>query len=337
MSLGVDTSGQNSTNQANANAQSLGVGQIASGLSAAGGAAQFATPNSLYNLSPGENIFRALQTGASLPGSLSSSAASYMNGPEGQNYQYSPAAQKQWSQGMEGMNQLTDPSHGIFHNYLNQFLVPQTLNDSIAHGFGGNSGATGEAITRAMSDAAMKYGSQYSGMVNDAVNLGNAPRALAAKGFNSFAMPLAQQDYSNLQTGLNAAGMQRQSSLMDLGRVQQLVQSMLGMLPTSTNNRQITNQGPGLAGTAVNALGSLGTSLLSGGPSGFSGSALSQILKMFGNQSSSRDSASSTGASPAGSDIGRSMIFDNPNNPPSWASNAAWDGSANQDTGSWAP
>jgi hypothetical protein len=273
--LSLNTGGSTTTNPGNTTAQNLGVGQIQSGLSAAGGAAQFATPNNLYNLSPGENLFRGLQTGASMPGALQQQAQGYLqNNP---NFSYSPAAQKQWSQGMAGMNQLTDPSHGLFHNYLDQFIRPQTLNDSIARGFGGNSGASGEAVTRAMTDAAMRYGNQYPGMVQSGITLGNAPRALQQQGLQNWAQPLANQDYSNLQTGLNAAGMQRQSSMADLSRVQNLVQSMLGMLPTSTNNQRITNQGPGLGATALNGLGSLGMGLMNGGTGGFAASALGSL------------------------------------------------------------
>jgi hypothetical protein len=226
----------------------------------AAGLEALSSPNSLYNLTPAEQTFQSGLMGASLPGSMANQAQSYTapGGQFGSMFQLNPQAEASRQQGLQGMSLLTDPSMGLFGKYLDQMIAPQVRNNAIASGYGGASGASMEAMSRAGTNAAMQYGSQYPGFVNSAIQLGQLPQSMQLQGLTSLGLPLAQQDYQNLGTGLGAAGLQRQSSLADLSRIQQLLQSLSGKQITSSN------AGPGLAASLLN----LGSSALLGGSGG---------------------------------------------------------------------
>jgi hypothetical protein len=301
----------------NVSAQNLALGQIGSALTQSGGLGQFATPSNLFNLTPGENLFRSSIMGASLPGSMAGQANAY-TGPGGQFgnlFQLSPQAEQFRQQGMQGMGALTDPTGGLFHNYLKQFVEPSVINNAIASGYGGASGASMEAMARAGTDAAMRYGSQYPGMVNSAMQLGQMPQNLRLQGLTSLGLPLAQTDYQNLQTGQNAAGQQRNLSLQDQNRIQNLLQSMLGMLPTAVQGGTTTQQGPGTAASLLNlgagALGNLFNGGLLGSAGSLGGTGLTGLISMLsGSGGNTNPFAADVAASPSTSDLFPSMGAD---------------------------
>lgn len=138
------------------------------------------------------------------------------------------------------------PGGDLFQQYFRNFIAPVTTNNAIAGGYGGASGANMEALSRAGETAAMQ-------------------------GLTQFGMPMAQQDVANNAAGLQYAGLQRTTSIQDLARVQNLLQSLTGMLPTSVGGgtTNTTQQGPGLGASLAN----LGASALLGG-TGMGGSSL---------------------------------------------------------------
>lgn len=262
----------------------------------AAGLSALSSPNNLYNLTPAEQTFQSGIVGASLPGSMANQAQGY-TGPGGQFgnlFQLNPQAEASRQQGLQGMSLLTDPSMGLFGKYLDQMIAPTVRNDAIKSGYGGASGASMEAMSRAGTDAAMRYGSQYPGFVNSAIQLGQLPQSMRLQGLTSLGLPLAQQDYQNLGTGLGAAGLQRQSSLADLSRIQQLLQSLSG--------RQITNvnSGPGLAASLLN----LGSSALLGGGGGGTSLMGSLLGPAFSSAGSGLASLFSSGG---GADLGTAV------------------------------
>lgn len=284
--MSLDTGGSTTTTTPqNTSAQQAALGQINTALGASGGLGQFAQPSNLFNLTPAENTYRAGIMGASLPGAMATQASSYTRpgGMFGDLFSLSPDAAQAQQAGVQGMQRLTDPTGGLFKNYLKEFVQPSVINNAIASGYGGASGASMEAMSRAGTEAAMKYGAQYPGMVSSAIQNAQLPRNLQLQGLTSLGLPLAQQDYANLQTGENAAGQQRNLSLQDLGRVQQLLMSMLGMLPTSTPGSETTNRGPGTAASLLNfGAGALGN-LFNGGLAGSAGSLGAQGLSSLYN------------------------------------------------------
>lgn len=235
----------------------------------AAGLQALSSPNDLYNLTPAEKTFQTGIMGASMPGSMANQANSYTgpNGQFGSLFSLNPDASAARDAGMKGMSLLTDPSMGLFGKYLDQIVGPQVRNNAIASGYGGASGASMEAMSRAGTDAAMKYGSLYPGFVNSGIQLGQLPQTMRLQGLTSLGLPLAQQDYQNLGTGLGAAGFQRTSSLADLSRIQQLLQSLSGKTVTGVNT------GPGLASSLL-GLGSSAISGLFNGGTGGTGSSL---------------------------------------------------------------
>lgn len=273
----------------------------------AAGLEALSSPNDLYNLTPAEKTFQTGLVGASLPGSMATQANGYTGpgGVFGNLFQLSPDAEASRQQGMQGMKLLTDPTFGMFGKYLDQLVAPQVRNNAIASGYGGASGASMEAMSRAGTEAAMRYGSQYPGFVNSAINLGQLPTSMSLEGLTSLGLPLARQDYQNLGTGLGAAGLQRTSSLADLSRIQQLLQSLSGKTITGAT------QGPGLAASLLN-LGSSallsggGTSLMSKllGPSvSAAGSGLASLFGGMGDSGFDLGTAIGSGLSGAGADI----------------------------------
>lgn len=276
----------------------------------AAGLEALSSPNSLYNLTPAEKTFQSGIMGASLPGSMATQANSYTGpgGMFGNMFQLNPDAEASRQQGMQGMKLLTDPTFGLFHNYLDQLVGPQVRNNAIASGYGGASGASMEAMSRAGTDAAMKYGSQYPGMVNSGIALGQLPNNMRLQGLTSLGLPLAQQDYGNLATGLGAAGMQRTSSLQDLARIQGLLQSLSGKTISGVNT------GPGLPASLLQLGSGLFSTLFNGGTGG-SGSSLGAqgvrgayngLANLFGGgggASADLGTAIGSGLSGAGADI----------------------------------
>lgn len=269
----------------------------------AAGLQALSSPNDLYNLTPAEKTFQTGLVGASLPGSMATQANSYTGpgGMFGNLFSLSPDAEATRQQGMQGMKLLTDPSMGLFGKYLDTLVAPQVRNNAIASGYGGASGASMEAMSRAGTDAAMKYGSQYPGFVNSGIQLGQLPNSMRLQGLTSLGLPLAQQDYQNLGTGLGAAGLQRTSSLADLSRIQQLLQSLSGKAITTAN------AGPGLAASLLN----LGSSALLGGSGGgtsLMGSLLGPAFSSAGNGLSSLLSGlGSSGGADLGTAIGSGL------------------------------
>lgn len=170
-----------------------------------------------------------------------------------------------------GYVQPGTPGGDMFQNYFKNFIAPTVTNNAIAGGYGGASGANMEALSRAGQQAAMQ-------------------------GLTSFGMPMAQADLANNAQGLNYAGLQRTTSLQDLGRVQNLLQSLTGMLPTSVPGGTTTsqNQGPGTAASLAN----LAASALLGGTGAGGSSLLSSLL---GPVASAAGSGIASGAGSLGS------------------------------------
>lgn len=156
-----------------------------------------------------------------------------------------------------GYVQPGTPGGDQFQSYFQNFIAPVVLNDAIRSGYGGAGGATMEALSRAGQQAAMQ-------------------------GLTSFGMPMAQADMSNLGTGLNAAGLQRQAYQSDMLRRQQLLQSLLGFMPTTTSGSG-TSLGPGLPASLLNLGGSILGSLFNGGMLGSAGSLGGQLLSSAGS------------------------------------------------------
>lgn len=286
--MSLNTGGQTQTTApGNLDAQNLALQQIMGGFNSSGGIQQFAQPSNLFNLSPLENLYRTAIMGGSLPGSMARQAAGYTapGGMFGNLFQLSPDAQQAQQAGVQGMKTLTDPTGGLFKNYLNQMVLPSIQNNSIASGYGGASGATQENMQRGGTQAAMQYGPAYPGMVNSAIQLGQLPQSMQLQGLTSLGLPLAMQDYANLGIGEQAAGQQRMSSIQDMTRVQNIIQSMLGQLPTSTQGFTSTTQGPGTSASLLNfGAGALGN-LFNGGLFGSGGSlgaqGITSLLKSF--------------------------------------------------------
>jgi len=246
--------------------------QAINAINSAGGLGAFATPSSLYQLTPAERTFQGLGMGLNLPGSEASRALGYV----------APGT----------------PGGDMFQNYFKNFIAPVVTNNAISGGYGGASGANMEALSRAGQQAAMQ-------------------------GLTSFGMPMAQADQTNVGQGLGYAGLQRTSSLQDFGRIQNLIQSLLGYLPTSTTGSGTgQTQGPGLGASLLNGAGSLIGSLFNGGLAGSGGSLGASLLGSLGSGAASlgssalnslsslfsgNPSANSTGTSPAGSDWLSSM------------------------------
>lgn len=214
--MGLNTGGQvQTTAPSNLGAQSLALGNIGGALQAGGGLGAFATPSSLYQLTPAEQTFQNFGMGLTLPGASQARALNYV---------------------MPG-----SPAGNLYQRYFQNFTAPTILNNAIASGYGGRSGAALEALTRGGEQAAMQ-------------------------GLTSFGAPMATQDIANAGTGMGFAGAQRQASLQDFGRIQQLLQSLTGQLPTTVPGGTTTMQGPGL--------GAMLTSLLSAGLLGGGGGPL---------------------------------------------------------------
>lgn len=189
-----------------------------------------------------------------------------------------------------GYVQPGTPGGDMFQNYFKNFIAPTVTNNSITGGYGGASGANMEALSRAGQQAAMQ-------------------------GLTQFGMPMAQQDVANNAQGLQYAGLQRQTSLQDLGRVQQLLQSLTGMLPTSVPGGTSTqsSQGPGTAASLANLAAS---ALMGGGGAG--GSSL--LNSLLGPAASAAGSGIASGASSLGSWLAN-RFGGNPATNPATASN----------------
>jgi hypothetical protein len=216
---------QQTTAPGNTSGQQLQQGQIGGAFNAAGGLGNFASPSTLYNLTPDEQAFQGMGMGLSLPGSQASRALGYV--------------------------QPGTPGGDMFQNYFKNFIAPTVTNNAIAGGYGGASGANMEALSRAGQQAAMQ-------------------------GLTSYGMPMAQADQANAAQGLNYAGLQRQTSIQDLARVQNLLQSLTGMLPSQVAGGATTNQnqGPGTAASLAN----LAASALLGGTGAGGSSLLASLL-----------------------------------------------------------
>jgi len=225
--LGLTTGGSTQTQTTTPGAST----QVQNAINAAGGLGAFATPSSLYQLTPAEQLFQGATMASALPGAQASRALSYV----------SPGS----------------PAGNMFQNYFRNFIAPSVTNNAIVGGYGGASGANMEALSRAGQQAAMQ-------------------------GLTSFGMPMAQQDMSNLGLGLQAAGLQRQTSLQDFGRIQNLLQGLMGYLPTTVSGGA-TQQGPGTAASLLNMGGSILGSLFNGGMAGSAGSLGGQLLGSIGS------------------------------------------------------
>src|SRR6266404_4221752 len=104
--------------------------QAGQAINAAGGLGAFATPSSLYQLTPAEQTFQGLGMGLNLPGQQASRALGYV--------------------------QPGTPGGGMFQNYFKNFIAPVVTNNAISGGYGGASGANMEALSRAGQQAAMQ-------------------------------------------------------------------------------------------------------------------------------------------------------------------------------------
>jgi hypothetical protein len=232
--LGLNTGGQSGSGTQSGTSTPGAAGDVRGAINAAGGLGSFATPSSLFQLTPAERTFQGLGMGLNLPGSEASRALSYANSAP-------------------------------FADYFRNFTAPTILNNAITSGYGGASGAAMEALQRGGTQAAMQ-------------------------GLTSFGMPMAQADQANVGQGMNYAGAQRQASLQDFGRIQQLIQSLLGYLPTSTTGSMSGNQstqGPGAAASLLNMGGGILGSLFNGGLGGSQGSLGGQLLGGLGSLGSS--------------------------------------------------
>jgi hypothetical protein len=241
--MGLNTGGTSgTTNTTNSGAAS---GQAQTAINNAGGLGAFATPSSLYQLTPAEQTFQGMGMGLDLPGQQASRALGYV--------------------------QPGTPGGDMFQNYFKNFIAPVVTNNAISGGYGGASGANMEALSRAGQQAAMQ-------------------------GLTSFGMPMAQADQSNNQQGLGYAGLQRQSSLQDFGRIQNLIQSLLGYLPTNVAGSTTgQTQGPGLGASLLNGAGSLLGSLFNGGAGGSGGSLGASLLGSLGSGAAGLGSSALSG------------------------------------------
>lgn len=175
-------------------------------------------------------------------------------------YQLTPAEQTFQNLGMglslpgatasRALNYVTpgSPAGNMFQKYFQDFTAPTMSNNLLKSGYVGQSGANTQALANAGETAAMQ-------------------------GLTSFGAPMAQGDITNNAQGLNYAGLQRQSSLQDFSRIQNLLTSLLPMLGGSTTGATQT-QGPGLAASLLNLLGGVGGSLFNGGSVGSLGAQL---------------------------------------------------------------
>lgn len=250
--MGLNTGGSTSTTTTapgNTSGQQLQQGQIGSAFNAAGGLGTFAAPSNLYNLSPGEQLFSGIGQMLSMPGAQANRALGYV---------------------MPG-----SPAGDMFQSYFRNFISPTVQNNAIASGYGGASGASMEALSRAGQQAAMS-------------------------GLQGFGMPMAQQDMANIGTGLQLAGLQRQTQIQDLARVQNLLQSLAGMLPSTVpgGTANTTQQGPGIGASLLN----LGASALLGGGGGSLLRGLGSLGSSLINGIGSLFSSPSPTYSPSGGD-----------------------------------
>lgn len=184
-------------------------------------------------------------------------------------YQLTPAEQTFQGLGMgltlpgateaRALNYVTpgSPAGDMFQKYFQDFTAPTMANNALKSGYVGQSGATTQALANAGETAAMQ-------------------------GLTSFGAPMAQGDIANNATGLNLAGLQRQTSLQDFGRIQSLLTSLLPMLGGSTTSNTQT-QGPGAAASILNMLGGIGGALFNGGLMGSAGSVGGQLLGAAGS------------------------------------------------------
>ncbi len=245
---------------------------------------------STFQLSPGEDFFRQFQLGQSMPGATLNQALGYTGagGRLGNLFTLNPASQQLYNQGVQGYSLLTDPTQGLFQNYLNRVVGPIATNNAIKAGYGGASGATLQALTNAGSNAAMQYASLYPSLVSSGLGFAQAPQSLAAQGLTSLGLPLALQDYQNLGTGFNAAGTPRTLSQQFGLNQQAQLNALLAGLPfpvgvANTGAGQLTNQ-QSVLGSILAPMASMG--LLGLGNSGSLGRGLgslgSSIANLFG-------------------------------------------------------
>lgn len=179
------------------------------------------------------------------------------------------------------------PAGDMFQKYFQDFTLPSMQNNMLKSGYAGQSGANTQATA-------------------------NAGQTAAMQGLTSFGMPMAQADLTNNAQGLGYAGLQRQSSLQDFSRIQNLLTSLLPMLGgSSTSNTQ--TQGPGAAASILNMLGGIGGSLFNGGLLGSSGSLGGSLLGSLGG-------AIGNGASSAYNSLA-SLFSGNPATNPATAQN----------------
>ncbi len=179
------------------------------------------------------------------------------------------------------------PAGDMFQKYFQDFTAPTMSNNLLKSGYVGQSGANTQALANAGENAAMQ-------------------------GLTSFGAPMAQGDIANNATGMGYAGLQRQSSLQDFGRIQNLLTSLLPMLGVSSTGATQT-QGPGLAASLLNLLGGVGGSLFNGGLLGSAGSLGAQLLGSAGSGLASLGSSAWNGLS--------SLFSGNPATDPATASN----------------
>lgn len=163
------------------------------------------------------------------------------------------------SQASRALNyvQPGSPAGDMFQKYFQDFTLPSMQNTMLKSGYVGQSGANTQATANAGETAAMQ-------------------------GLTGFGMPMAQADIANNAQGLQYAGAQRQSSLQDFSRIQNLLTSLLPMLGgSSTSNSQ--TQGPGAAASILNMLGGIGGALFNGGLMGSGASIGGQLLGAAGS------------------------------------------------------
>jgi hypothetical protein len=175
------------------------------------------------------------------------------------------------SQAARALNyvQPGSPAGDMFQKYFQDFTAPTMSNNLLKSGYVGQSGANTQALA-------------------------NAGQTAAMQGLTGFGMPMAAADNVNNANGLGLAGLQRQNSLQDFGRIQSLLTSLLPYLGgSSTANGQ--TQGPGVGASLLNLLGGIGGSLFNGGLMG-SGASLggSLLAKLFGGSPASKTRANSS-------------------------------------------
>jgi len=174
-------------------------------------------------------------------------------GPLNSLFSLNPQSQSIYDQGMKGFQSMTDPTGGIFQNYLSSVLGPTVMNNAIAMGQG-RSGAALGSISNAGANAAMQYANLYPGLIQSGLSLGQYPQTLALQGLSTMGLPLAQQDQANLQTGYQAAGVPRTMAQQFGLQNQNLLYSMLTGLPFPTGQ---TQTGRGEIQNTQNALSSV--------------------------------------------------------------------------------